>query len=386
MKKFLKYFGYFLLLLLPIIMIINCIEIFILKEDYLFKYKPSIILSGSMEPTLSIDDLVFTKKVSEIKIGDIIVFYDTDGKKIMHRVVEIEDDKVTTKGDANNTLDKPIKKEQVVGVYTGKVKYAGKIFKFLKSPIVLAICFIFVAIIFLLPSGKKETEKNDSQEDKTKKTKMMFMGIIYIILLVACIVAGYYSKYQKGLAGSDKTVVAGWNNNIELLSSDILHFQNGKKDTNLIKFNLIYESEVSANYNIALDNISKELSVELSDEKTTLGIKQANNTFIIDFNNNLVTFDIDQLRSNSFLTLNDIEATYEVDGTKDVYMFEDKTSGKIVKVIGDGERFNLHFINFGKFEIDDSHTRTFTLKVSAIEAELPNLNNLELYATFEQID
>lgn len=390
MKKFLRYIGSFLFFLLPVILIINCVEIFVFKENNLFKYQPAIILSGSMEPTLSIDDLVFTKKTSKIKKGDIISFYDKNGTMIMHRVVEVKGNDITTKGDANNTLDKPIKRSDVVGVYTGKIKYVGKIFKFIKSIWGLVICLLCIIIVFFFPSGKKkEKQLDEKKEVQTKDGKInrtIVVVIIYIILLFGCIIVDYYSKYQKNLSGDDKGVVASWSNNIELLSSDTIHFQNGKKNTNLITFNLIYESEVAAYYNISLDNISKELGIELSDGETTLSIKQANNAFIVDFNSNVETFDISELQRDQNIVLNNIEATYEVNNSKDVYIFKDSVSNKIIKIIVSGDSFDLKFENFGKFQVNDSHTKQFTLKMSAIKEELPILNNVELYATFEQID
>lgn len=387
MEKVLKYIKYFIFFLLSIIII--GVLIFVLKSKDLFKYNSAIILSGSMEPILSIDDLVFTKKTEEIKVGDIVAFYDENGKRVMHRVVEMKDDNIITKGDANNTLDKSITKNQIEGVYVGKIKYVGKIIKFIKSPLGLLTSFLLITLILFFPSIKKEIKNYCSEGgtlQKNKILKLIFIGIIYLMLLSGCVIAGYYSKYQKSMSGNDSATVASWNNNIELLNNDPLHFQNGKNDVNIINFNLIYESEVSAYYSISVDNVINKLGIELSNDETTLSIKKANNNFNVSFNTNIETFDISTLCTNHLVVSNNIEATYELDGSSDIYTFKDKTSDKIIKIIGNGDNYNLDFINFGKFMVNDSSTKTFALKISTIEAELPNLNNLELYATFEQID
>ena len=53
------------------------------------------IVTGSMEPTISVDDYVVVKKVNAntLKVGDIIAYYSEDpeieGRIVIHRIVEI---------------------------------------------------------------------------------------------------------------------------------------------------------------------------------------------------------------------------------------------------------------------------------------------------------
>jgi signal peptidase I len=51
---------------------------------------------------------------SDIKIGDIIVYQNRKGFTI-HRVIKINDETVTTKGDANNISDAPVKYKEIIG-------------------------------------------------------------------------------------------------------------------------------------------------------------------------------------------------------------------------------------------------------------------------------
>ena len=69
-----------------------------------FGYGAAVVLSGSMEPTFSKDDLILVKKTDNIAIGDIVV-YQSNNSLVVHRVVSIDDDVVITKGDANNIED-----------------------------------------------------------------------------------------------------------------------------------------------------------------------------------------------------------------------------------------------------------------------------------------
>lgn len=75
------------------------------------------VLSGSMEPTLQIGDLVLIDtKDRSIENGEIIAFY-MGGQVVVHRVVEVtEDGLYITKGDANETRDfTPVGEERIIG-------------------------------------------------------------------------------------------------------------------------------------------------------------------------------------------------------------------------------------------------------------------------------
>ncbi len=83
------------------------------------------IVTGSMEPTISVDDYVVVKKVNAntLKVGDIIAYYSEDpeieGRIVIHRIVEItEKGRYRTKGDANQVPDDfLVSYDQIIGKY-----------------------------------------------------------------------------------------------------------------------------------------------------------------------------------------------------------------------------------------------------------------------------
>ena len=79
-------------------------------------YPMAAITSGSMWPALKEGSLVFIKSVdkSEIKVGDIVVYKNDKGFTI-HRVAELRENDLTTKGDANFQKDAPAKYEDIIG-------------------------------------------------------------------------------------------------------------------------------------------------------------------------------------------------------------------------------------------------------------------------------
>lgn len=81
-------------------------------------YPMAAITSGSMWPALKEGDLVLIRGISdlsEIQVGDIIVFQNrTNSTLTIHRVVKLGD-KITTKGDANFNEDAPVDFGDVIG-------------------------------------------------------------------------------------------------------------------------------------------------------------------------------------------------------------------------------------------------------------------------------
>lgn len=98
------------------------------------------VVSGSMEPTLKIGDIiVINTKEKKYKKGDIVTFKDTDGTFVTHRILSIHKKEMVTKGDNNNTQDKPASVDQLVGKYVFRIKKGQKIFSSLKNPFVILL-------------------------------------------------------------------------------------------------------------------------------------------------------------------------------------------------------------------------------------------------------
>ncbi|MFH1956671.1 MAG: signal peptidase I [Patescibacteria group bacterium] len=89
------------------------------------QYPMASITSGSMWPVLKKGDLVFIKGVNDkkdIQEEDIVIYNNREGFTI-HRIVSMGATTITTKGDANKTMDSPVKYEEIVGK---TVNFKGK--------------------------------------------------------------------------------------------------------------------------------------------------------------------------------------------------------------------------------------------------------------------
>ena len=127
----------------------------------------AVVLSGSMEPTLSIDDLIIIKKTNDYKKDEIIVF-ETEGIVVVHRVVGMEEDLYLTKGDANNVNDSPINEKNIVGEVIFVIPGVGQIVDAIRSPMGM-ISILTISFLLLEMSYKKEKEEGQRSIDEIKE-------------------------------------------------------------------------------------------------------------------------------------------------------------------------------------------------------------------------
>ncbi len=135
--------------------IYNLINIRILKKDYtnIFGYTYFDIITGSMVDTINIDDYVFVKITKDVKKDDIISFK-YDGVIVTHRIIEINDKEIITKGDANNTIDNPITKDDVIGKVIHVGHGFGLVSKTIMSPMVLVSLIVTIVLFGIYFSMK----------------------------------------------------------------------------------------------------------------------------------------------------------------------------------------------------------------------------------------
>ena len=124
------------------------------------------VMSGSMEPELSIDDVIIVKSCDEYKVDDIVVFQ--DGRSLtVHKIIAMNGDTVLTKGTANNTPDSPIKVSDIKGKVIFDVPKLGVAVNIAKSPAV-TLLIIGAALLLLLRSYRKEDEQTNEDVEKIK--------------------------------------------------------------------------------------------------------------------------------------------------------------------------------------------------------------------------
>ena len=129
-----------------------------------------VVMSGSMEPELSVDDVIFVVASDEYEADDVVVFQQKN-ILVVHKIIEINGDEVVTQGTANNTPDEPMKTSVIKGKVLFHIDGLGGVVTWLKSPfgtvVILAIAGFLLVLSYT--SEKKETDEKDERIEEIKR-------------------------------------------------------------------------------------------------------------------------------------------------------------------------------------------------------------------------
>ena len=160
--------GCILNILIMVVVVITIIGLYymaqvkILNKDYanIFGYTFFEVATGSMANTINIGDIVVVKVNEVFKENDIIV-YKVENSFITHRVIKIDGQDLITRGDANNSEDKPIKSDQILGKVIYIIPKIGIWRRVLASPEILGMIIISIILlgVVLMLTSKTEKEK-----------------------------------------------------------------------------------------------------------------------------------------------------------------------------------------------------------------------------------
>lgn len=141
----------------------------------LLGYQVYNVISGSMEPTYSVGDLLYVKAVDpdSVKVGDPITFVLNENLVVAtHRVVGIDSENrlFTTKGDANESADAaPVHFNNLIGVPKFHIPLLGYVSDYVQHPpgtyVAIGFCVALLAAVFLPDLLFKEEESKQKEED-----------------------------------------------------------------------------------------------------------------------------------------------------------------------------------------------------------------------------
>ena len=132
-----------------------------------FGYGAAVVLSGSMEPTIMTDELIIVHAQEDYEVGDVVV-YQAGYMLVVHRIVDMDGQTVTTRGDANNTDDAPMKTSSIKGKVIAHIPHVGAVVRVIKTP-VFTILLIAGAILTIELPFRKKKEQDDEQLQKIKE-------------------------------------------------------------------------------------------------------------------------------------------------------------------------------------------------------------------------
>jgi len=138
---------------------------FVLGIEYPFM----VVVSNSMYPTLKVNDLIIVTKAdpSQLKVGDIIVFYHPYNKeeRIVHRIYQVisySPPAFRTKGDNNPYPDHWIVTgDLIIGKVIAVIPYIGIIPRMFTPPYSYYIIILIIFLIFVVEFANEYMYKEE---------------------------------------------------------------------------------------------------------------------------------------------------------------------------------------------------------------------------------
>ena len=141
-------------------------------------YKPFIVLSGSMEPSIMTGDMVFVKETDpdSLKVGDVIA-YKSGSAVVTHRIVEVKSEngetRYVTQGDANNAADQGlVKPADVEGIYQRRIAGAGNLAMFMQTTTGMILFVVCPLVLFVLWDVIRRQLESRKEVSRTKELEM----------------------------------------------------------------------------------------------------------------------------------------------------------------------------------------------------------------------
>jgi len=185
MEKFKKIIFRLLTGILAIVLVCNIynfvsIKVFHKELATINGYSVLEVVSGSMEPTIYVGDMIIIDtKAKDYKVNDIITFRDKEGSFVTHRIISLDGNTMITKGDNNDSEDAPYSTDNIIGKYVTKISGAGRVLSSFKSPFTLIMIFIIGVLSCILLSTNEDgnpildSDELEFQEFLKRKEEIM---------------------------------------------------------------------------------------------------------------------------------------------------------------------------------------------------------------------
>jgi len=148
------------------------------------------VISGSMEPSISVGSIVYVKNAefNELAEGDVIAF-ESGASVVTHRITSIDSQSklITTKGDANDTEDfVPVAYVNVIGRVVAHVPFLGYLASWLSEITGKVIAVMLLIIGLLLSNAGDKSQDKEKAENKRQNTKVnpkvfLALGLVIIV-------------------------------------------------------------------------------------------------------------------------------------------------------------------------------------------------------------
>lgn len=164
--KVLNIIGQVMLYFVVIFMIL--LNIFSINNKSFFGFRVYRVISGSMQPTLQIGDIIIIRKEKEYHINDIIT-YDTGLTTVTHRIKSIDNNDVVTKGDANDVNDDVFNVDKIVGKYFFRISMISLFSNIMIGNSVFIVLIVLFSSILILTIFYRFIRNIELKKDNLRK-------------------------------------------------------------------------------------------------------------------------------------------------------------------------------------------------------------------------
>ncbi len=123
--------------------------------------------SNSMQPAYNKGDLLVVQAQPQYTLGDAVV-YQTQNSLVVHRIINVEGNTITTQGDANNTPDTSFDVSCIRGKVVASVPAVGLAISFLKTPLGI-IVILALAVLLIEISFRRQKQAAHSKQEVQKR-------------------------------------------------------------------------------------------------------------------------------------------------------------------------------------------------------------------------
>ncbi len=170
--------------LLTLLAVLGILSVALVGLGIFAGIKPTIVISGSMEPELPVGSLALTRvaPATEAEPGDIVTVPRQDGDGLVtHRVVEVESAAdgvtlLTLRGDANDANDPAAYPVREIGEHVMTVPYFGRLALILRTPIGLIVTLGVLIGTFLILSPVKGSSSTDGAPPSGRRRRSRRQG------------------------------------------------------------------------------------------------------------------------------------------------------------------------------------------------------------------
>ena len=109
------------------------------------------------------DDLIIVAAQDGYEVDDIVV-YQSGSILVVHRIIEMDGQTVTTQGDANQAADEAIDVSVIKGKVIAIVPALGSLARVLKTPTATIVLLVGAVLLLELSFRKEKQKKSDDLE------------------------------------------------------------------------------------------------------------------------------------------------------------------------------------------------------------------------------